>query len=520
MKRLTFSVLLLLNWSIINAQINLTIEGKSFTNSEETWLGVDVPREVPTRFFYKNNSITSINRFGYQLLAGDEGPHDNNNNLDGSVITGNRFSWSGTDMVAIPHGLFTGHNINVVVKYNYLNNVPMGIIRKSSTNMVNTGGGVAYNIVKGGAVGIVVKGISNVRIYNNTIYGSRTPSQTWRPLIHIYTNTDFGGYSVAHGTKIYNNVFYTRYRTHAITIQDAESLTGLECDYNIYWSEAGTPVFNVGGSERTFAQWQAMGFDKHSVVVNPGFTNLVDFVPSKRLDFGKDLGDEWRDGLSVNAVWGTLDPETSFQNGTWQAGAIVHSGSSGVESMDPVYTSAFFDKQDPDVLEVNFNSVNPEIMPSASAFEVIVNSSPVQVIKADISENTVFLTLSDPISVDDNVTVSYTAPGQNPLQNYSGGLVESFPPRKVINLESSEIISTINIFPNPARDNITISNLPPILESYFIRIYDLSGKLQAEIRLDPNYDINIPVDLAPGMYIVQVIRGRETNYIKRLVIIE
>ena len=124
-------------------------------------------------------------------------------------------------------GVFTGHNIDVVVKYNYLDHVPMGIIRKSTTNMSNTGGGVAYNIVKSGAVAVVVKGMSNVNIYNNTFYTDRTTSQTWRPLVHIYTNIDNGGYSVAHGTKIYNNIFYTKYQTFAITVDDAESLTGL-----------------------------------------------------------------------------------------------------------------------------------------------------------------------------------------------------------------------------------------------------------------------------------------------------
>ncbi len=519
MKRLIFSLLFIVSFSLTFAQTNLTIEGQTYLNSEDTWLGVDVTREVPTWFVFKNNSITSINRYGYLLLAGDEGRHAYNNNLDGSVITGNWFSWSGTDMVAIPHGLFTGHNIDVVVRYNYMNNVPMGIIRKSSTNMVNTGGDISYNIVKGGAVAIVAKGISNVRIFNNTLYGSRTPLQTWRPLIHIYTNTDFGGYSVSHGTKIYNNILYTKYRTFAISIQDAESLTGLECDYNVYWSESGPPLFNVGGSERSFAQWQALGFDKHSVVVNPGFTDLVNFVPSKRLDFGKDLGDEWKEGLSVNSVWNRTDPATTFQNGDWQAGAVVHAGSTEVGAMAPVFTSAFFTEQNPRVLEVNFNSINPDIIPSSSSFEVNVNSSSASISKVEISQNIVFLTLSDPISTEDDVTVSYNASDPNPLQNYSGNLVASFPPRKVIKFVNLKIKSGISIYPNPASNIITVSNLPPEVEPYFIRIYGISGKLHSEIRLDPVYSINIPVDLPAGMYIVHILLGSEIKHFKKLVIV-
>ena len=110
--------------------------------------------------------------------------------LTGQLITGNKFIWSGTDMTSITHGLFTGHNINVVIKYNYLDHVPMGIIRKSATNMINTTGGVAYNIVKNPNVGIVVKGMTGVCIYNNTLYQDRTTSETGRGLIDIYSNSD------------------------------------------------------------------------------------------------------------------------------------------------------------------------------------------------------------------------------------------------------------------------------------------------------------------------------------------
>ncbi|MGE5457310.1 MAG: T9SS type A sorting domain-containing protein [Methanococcaceae archaeon] len=327
----------------ISAQTTLTIEGKNYTSSEDTWLGVNIPRDVPTRFFFRNNTISSKNRYGYLLQAGDEGPGPTNNNLDGAVITGNKFSWSGTDMEVIPHGLFTGHNRNVVAKYNYLSYVPMGIIRKSTNNMSNTGGGVAYNIVKGGGVAVVVKGMSNVSIYNNTLYTDRTLSETWRPLVHIYTNVDAGRYSVAHGTKIYNNIFYTKYQTFAITIDDEECMIGLECDYNVYWCETGSPRFSVNGSVKTFSQWQALGYDKHSVVVNPQFRDLVNFVPAKRLDYGKDLGSEWKDGLATTARWGTTDPATAAQNGTWQVGAVVYSGSGSPEPAAPVDTTGLSD---------------------------------------------------------------------------------------------------------------------------------------------------------------------------------
>jgi hypothetical protein len=324
-------VFFLFVFTSVNAQTDLTIEGKTYKNSDDTWLGVDIPRSAPTKLIFRNNTITSVNRYGYMLQAGDEAPGSTNNNLDGALITGNKFNWSGSDMTIITHGLFTGHNRNVVAKYNYLDNIPMGIIRKSGNNMTNSGGGVAYNIVKNGAVAMVIKGMSNVNVYNNTFYTDRTTSETWRPLLNIYTNTDGGRYSVAHGTRIFNNIFYTKNQTFAITIDDEESLTGLVCDYNVYWCESGSPRFKVNGSVKTFAQWQAMGYDTHSVVADPKFKDLINFVPSERLDYGTDLGADWSVGLATGASWGSGDPATTAQNGKWQVGAVILPGSSSAE---------------------------------------------------------------------------------------------------------------------------------------------------------------------------------------------
>ncbi len=319
---LAFCFLLLTG--LINGQTILTIEGKSYTNADASWMGVSIPRSAPTKLTFRNNTITSVNTFGYMLQAGDEEPAATNNNLDDAVITGNRFSWSGTDMKSITHGLFTGHNLNTVIKYNYLDHVPMGIIRKSGNNMVNTGGGVAYNIVKSGAVGINIKGMSNVNVYNNTLYTDRTTAETWRGLIYIYTHTDITPNSVSHGTKIYNNIFYTKDQTYCIQIADKESTVGLESDYNVFYCESGTPLFFYCGEVKTFAQWQALGYDTHSKVINPGFKDLVNFVPAVRLDYGKDLESMWAEGLSINARWGTTDPERTRQNGHWQVGARIH----------------------------------------------------------------------------------------------------------------------------------------------------------------------------------------------------
>lgn len=614
------------------AQTILKMEGKTYTNSDDTWLGVNIERSVPTSLTFKNNSITSRNGIGYMLQAGDEREGSDNNNLDKAIITGNKFKWNGSDMTSITHGLFTGHNSDVLVKYNYLDGVPMGIIRKSTTNMSNSAGGVAYNIVKGGAVAIVVKGMSNVNIYNNTLYSSRTTTQTWRPLVHIYTNTDAEPESVSHGTKIFNNIFYTKYQTFAISVDDTESLTELKCDYNVYWSESGSPVFSVAGSVKTFAQWQAMGFDTHSVILNPNFKDLINFVPAARLDVGTDLGPDWQTGLSVNAKWGVTDPETSVQNGKWQAGAVlysapvtavvpqvpVYSGSiinntspsviqttyslelanvipavsafsvqvnsvprsinsivvSGTKvnltlathaaygdivtlnyakpvtnalattsggqaenfssqpvqnnignlAIEPVFTGAVIENATPSRLEITYDQVLANIVPSGSAFKVHVNGNIKMINSVIISGNKVNLALPVPLAPGDNITVTYIKPESTPLQNAAGAIAENLNAQAVTNnilIPETDLGSDeIKIYPNPAYNYISISNLKPSLPERVMRIFNFSGKIFMEIRLDTHNFRRVPLDLKSGMYIVQILSGPVIEFVQTLIVVE
>jgi hypothetical protein len=331
MKETLLLIFLAIKVSLIFAQVQLTVEGVDIKSTETgEWYGYNVLRDVPTTFIFRNNSITSVNASGYLLQAGDEGISILNNNLDGEIITGNRFVWNGTDKTSITHGLFTGYNLNAAIKYNYFDKVPMGIIRKSN-GMTDISGVVAYNIIKNPiSTGMVVKGMNNVRIYNNTFYSNQGTYDgpglgTWRGLVEIYANDSFTPAIPSTGVKVKNNIFYTKYQIANIHIYEKEDLPGFESDYNVFYCEAGTPMFNYLGDDKTLAQWQVLGYDRHSVVVNPNFTNLVDFVPATRLDYGTDLGTKWQTGLSVTSTWTLgVSPETVNQNGIWQVGARIY----------------------------------------------------------------------------------------------------------------------------------------------------------------------------------------------------
>lgn len=393
------------------AQTVLTMESAFINNTEPgEWEGVNIPRSVQTIFTYRNNSIVSINSSGYLLQAGDESENSQNNNLDGMIITGNIFTWNGTDVSSITHALFTGYNINSVIKYNYLDKAPHGILFKSGTdggfNMTFTSGGAAYNILKNAKLSLRIKGINGVHVFNNTFYNDKDTD--WSvSIIEIDANNDMLIAAPSLGTRIFNNIFYTKYQIPNIKIESG-CLNDFESDYNVFYCETGPPVFIVSNVLKTFTEWQAMGYDTHSVVVNPNFVNTNSLVPASRLDYGTDLGTEWRAGLSISATWSTTNPATTDQNGTWQAGARVFSTS--------------FEKQ-------------------------------------------------------------------------------------------------IRIFPNPALDHIYVSISDPAVVLDYIRIINLSGQVVFQGNMNPDFkEFQIPVNLSPGVYFVQVGLNNRPHFTEKLVI--
>jgi hypothetical protein len=323
----------------LSAQTPLLIEGQTYTNADAYWVGVTIPKTIPYALTFRNNSITSVNTSGdYMLNAGTDYSTGYENNLNGAVITGNKFDWNGIGSPWFIHGVYVGYNINTDFKYNYCDGAPFGIVLKSGdkgdgSSMTSTSGGCAYNIFKNNQIdGVIVKAINGVNIYNNTFYNSLSNIDCF---IGVGRNNDSGQtYPWPHSenTKIKNNIFYSTVSDIYISVAES-SLATLECDYNVYWCESGShePTFEViantleySATTYTWTQWKALGFDAHSVVVNPNFINTTDFVPTARLDYGTDLGTTWDDGLSTAATW-IVDssPTTEIQSGSWQVGSRV-----------------------------------------------------------------------------------------------------------------------------------------------------------------------------------------------------
>ena len=72
------------------------IESTAVNNDKMgTCLGVKISRYTSTALIYRNNSITSINAYGYMLQAVGEKPGFKNNKLANESIIGNQFTWEG-----------------------------------------------------------------------------------------------------------------------------------------------------------------------------------------------------------------------------------------------------------------------------------------------------------------------------------------------------------------------------------------------------------------------------------------
>jgi uncharacterized repeat protein (TIGR02059 family) len=182
----------------------------------------------------------------------------------------------------------------------------------------------------------------------------------------------------------------------------------------------------------------------------------------------------------------------------------------------PEYVSSVIEDINPNMIEIYYTANLANLIPQSSAFIAKVNGISRPVSEIMINGNTVILMLQGNIKHGDFVTISYVKPAVNPLQALSGGIVFTFADKTVINKIVKE--PEITIYPNPATDFISISNLEPTTESRSIRIYDYSGKLCLEAQLNPDNINRIPINLKSGVYIVQIVSGQLIKNVQKLII--
>jgi len=190
----------------------------------------------------------------------------------------------------------------------------------------------------------------------------------------------------------------------------------------------------------------------------------------------------------------------------------------------PVYVSSVIENASPNTIEVTYNDVLNPSAPGVSAFIVLINGINRPVTSVTIKGKKVILLLESPVVYGDIVTVSYTKPAGNPLQKATGDPAVSIGPQPVTNkvqdLTAVETRKgTITFYPNPAHEFINFSTKAASSESHIVKIFDFSGKLCLETRIDPLVDnLQIPINLRSGVYIVHVIIGSFTVFTHKLLV--
>jgi hypothetical protein len=168
-------------------------------------------------------------------------------------------------------------------------------------------------------------------------------------------------------------------------------------------------------------------------------------------------------------------------------------------------------------------------VPPTTAFYVMVNSVRRTVKTVLLSGTKVQLTLSSSLLYGDVITVAYTIPSANALRSVPGWYVLSFSAQTVLNnlvgsksrmAATSNPSGNISIYPNPAISFINVCLPEASSKLQIIRIFDSSGRLCQENRLEPDINyLNIPIELKPGLYILKIVDGSVTIINQKLIVL-
>jgi uncharacterized repeat protein (TIGR02059 family) len=143
----------------------------------------------------------------------------------------------------------------------------------------------------------------------------------------------------------------------------------------------------------------------------------------------------------------------------------------------PVYQSSVIENATPALLDLTYDLILANIIPSSTAFTVLVNYVRRTVNSVTITGNKVRLTLSTPVIYGDVVSVSYTSPSSNPLQTALGGLAGNLVSKPVTN----NCISIIPVYTSSAIENATptllditysmsLANIVPAVSAFKVQV--------------------------------------------------
>lgn len=275
-----------------------------------------------------SNDVSSL-ATGYAVGIGTEAASAGSNTLTSVIITETASYGPNYDNSAslAPHGVFVGFQAGDV-NVNYNRNIGVGssyVFKGDNTDYAVSDCG--YNLSINDFIGLVLSGSKNVFTHNKTIINPKQKA------FILYANVGSNGST---GATVKNCIAISP----SVILWDIDtySLSGLTADYNIYYCPLEKP-FVVAGVAKTFAEWQSLGYDTHSVMLSSlaeakalfvDYDNMNFALPanSAAIGFGQNLGEPHNVGLDASTNWGseTQMPNviTKQQPVLWDCGAYIH----------------------------------------------------------------------------------------------------------------------------------------------------------------------------------------------------
>jgi hypothetical protein len=241
-----------------------------------------------------------------------------------------------------------------------------------------------------------------------------------------------------------------------------------------------------------------------------------------KLVSGSDLIDA---GVNVGIAFAGKAPDI---------GAFETILSSSLVSSVLTFENSIIKSSNPAEVDIIYNlPISSVSIPSATSFEVKVNSAIRSISQITIKDTHVVLTLSSPVMKSDEVLLSYIKPSVNPLQCVGGTEAESLISKLVNNLVEATAQNPQNAPPADSTGKeiaiincatkgfISIQNFDPGQSSAFLRLFDFSGKLCQETKLDlTTLAKDIPLSLAPGYYKAQIVEGIEVVHNQKMIVLK
>ena len=396
---------------------------------------------------------------------------------------------------------------------NEANNVTYNI----SSNLIYDN--INYGLIQGSAKGT---GSVSINVNNNTFYNNGADATIM--IVPVIENL-----------SLKNNVFFST-QSGGIVVSIADSKTTIHSNNAYYRSITGDPVY-IKKDGVNLAKSGVLAWEPTAIIVDPLFNSTSDFhlkLGSPAIGKGIVISGVVKD---ISGVAYKIPPDI----GCYQS---AYTATPPPPPPAPVYLTSSISESSPDAIAITYNLSLATVVPEVNAFNIKVNRVERAVKSVGIVDGEVKLTMDRPVVKGDTTILSYVKPSVNPLQSVSGGVAESIFSKSVTNsvitaapdtVPEPEVVAEvpivpvsteplppgikITVYPNPVHHILNIlceytstySEQEAIIARNSIRIFDLSGKLMLEKRLDPGVTSQqFPINLKSGVFVVLLISKGQT----------